>query len=125
MSLLLLVASLCFGSGGLCPDLRGPLADATDRPSPAVAQDPGGAARPTLLTAAEAATLREKFRRCLKEEDALRSATDLDARDLERAERALGRADEEFRLDWNRMARKGDLQHLQVTLYVLLRFFRS
>lgn len=109
MSLLLLVASLCFGSGGLCPDLRGPLADATDRPSPAVAQDPGGAARPTLLTAAEAATLREKFRRCLKEEDALRSATDLDSRDLERAERALGRADEEFRLDWNRMARKGDL----------------
>lgn len=111
MSLLLLVASLCPGSGGLFPDPCGPNPDGrlfADRPSVS-AQEPGGEARPTLLTPAEAGMLREKFRRCLKEEDALRSATDLDARDLERAERALLRADEEFRLDWNKMARKGDL----------------
>lgn len=111
MSLLLLVASLCPGSGGLCLEFRGPIpcvGPVADRPS-AVAQQPRPEAAPTLLTAAEAGTLREKFRRCLKEEDALRSATDLDARELDRAERALARADEEFRLDWQKMARKGDL----------------
>lgn len=110
MSLLLLVASLCPGSGGLCPELRardaafGRIADR----SLVVAQQPGPEAGPTLLTSAEASTLREKFRRCLKEEDALRGA-ELDARDLDRVERALLRADEEFRLDWQKMARKGDL----------------
>lgn len=111
MSLLLLVASLCPGSGGLCLELRGPnsgVGRLGARPQ-AVAQEPRAAAPPTLLTAAEAGTLREKFRRCLKEEDVLRSAADLDARDLDRAERALARADEEFRLDWQRMVRKGDL----------------
>ena len=108
MSLLLLVASLCPGSDGLCPDLRPEAVVVAERPL-AAAQDPGGEATPTLLTAAEAGTLREKFRRCLKEDDALRSGTDLDPRALDRLERALARADEEFRLEWSRMARKGDL----------------
>lgn len=108
MSFLILVALLCPGSCGPCADLPPDLLAGAVRPL-VVGQDPGAAAGPTLLTAAEAATLREKFRRCLKEDDALRSGIDLDARELARAERALGRADEEFRLEWTRLARKGDL----------------
>lgn len=62
-----------------------------------------------LLSPAEAATLREKFRRFLREDAALRQAADKDAKDLARTERARTRAEEDLLVEWQRLGRKGDL----------------
>jgi hypothetical protein len=62
-----------------------------------------------LLSPAEAATLREKFRRFLREDAALRLAADKDAKDLVRTERARTRAEEDLLVEWQRLSRKGDL----------------
>lgn len=62
-----------------------------------------------LLSAGEAATLREKFRRFLREDAAHRQAADKDAKDLARTERARTRAEEDLLVEWQRLGRKGDL----------------
>lgn len=63
----------------------------------------------TLLSPAEAATLREKFRRFLREDAAHRQAVDKDGKEQLRTERARTRAEEELLVEWQRFGKKGDL----------------
>ncbi len=62
-----------------------------------------------LLSPAEAATLREKFRRFLREDAAHRQAADKDVKDLARTERARTRAEEDLLVEWQRFGKKGNL----------------
>lgn len=62
-----------------------------------------------LLSAAEAAGLRDKFRKFLREDQAHRQAADKDGKELARAERARTRAEDELQAEWLRLGKKGNL----------------
>lgn len=73
-------------------------------PSVVLAQAPA-----PRLSPAEATVLRDKFTRFLRDDTALVLAADKDGKEIERAERARLRAEEEFALEWQRQQRKGNL----------------
>ena len=68
------------------------------------AQEPTARLSPT-----EATVLRDKFTRYLRDDAALLQVADMGGRELERAELARLRSEEDFALEWQRRQRKGNL----------------